>query len=162
GRRRPTRLLRADVPDRARHRGRHAAGGARPPALPDGALAAGQRRAELPAGLFHQQPGGGGGGGARGGCGPRTPRGGRGGGGGVDGLRIDHPDGLSDPGGYLRRLRDAAPETWIVAEKILGVGESLPVSWPVAGTTGYDALREVCGLFIDSAGEPESPESLHD
>ncbi|QUQ66685.1 malto-oligosyltrehalose synthase [Kutzneria sp. CA-103260] len=79
---------------------------------------------------------------------------------GVDGLRIDHPDGLSDPGGYLRRLREAAPETWIVVEKILGVGESLPVSWPVAGTTGYDALREVCGLFIDPAGEPPTPGSL--
>ena len=81
---------------------------------------------------------------------------------GVDGLRIDHPDGLSDPGAYMRRLRDAAPEAWIVVEKILGVGESLPVSWPVAGTTGYDALREVCGLFIDPAGEPESPEPLHE
>ncbi|MFC0434164.1 malto-oligosyltrehalose synthase [Kutzneria buriramensis] len=79
---------------------------------------------------------------------------------GVDGLRIDHPDGLSDPGGYLRRLRDAAPEAWIVVEKILGVGESLPVSWPVAGTTGYDGLREVCGLFIDPAGEPPNAGSL--
>ncbi|MFI9387251.1 malto-oligosyltrehalose synthase [Kutzneria sp. NPDC052558] len=79
---------------------------------------------------------------------------------GVDGLRIDHPDGLSDPGGYLRRLREAAPEAWIVVEKILGVGESLPVSWPVAGTTGYDALREVCGLFIDPSGEPPNPSSL--
>ena len=81
---------------------------------------------------------------------------------GVDGLRIDHPDGLSDPGGYMRRLRAAAPDIWIVAEKILGVGESLPVSWPVAGTTGYDAMREICGLFLDPAGEPASPESLHD
>jgi len=79
---------------------------------------------------------------------------------GVDGLRIDHPDGLSDPGGYLRRLREAAPQAWIVVEKILGVGESLPVSWPVAGTTGYDALRELCGLFIDPGGEPPNPGSL--
>ncbi|EWM11628.1 malto-oligosyltrehalose synthase [Kutzneria sp. 744] len=79
---------------------------------------------------------------------------------GVDGLRIDHPDGLSDPGGYLRRLRDAAPDTWIVAEKILAVGESLPVSWPVAGTTGYDAMREICGLFIDPSGEPPNAGSL--
>ncbi|GAB3431382.1 malto-oligosyltrehalose synthase [Flindersiella endophytica] len=72
----------------------------------------------------------------------------------VTGLRVDHPDGLADPGGYLRRLREAAPEAWLVVEKILGVGEQLPASWPVDGTTGYDALREVCGLFVDPAGEP--------
>jgi (1->4)-alpha-D-glucan 1-alpha-D-glucosylmutase len=71
----------------------------------------------------------------------------------VTGLRVDHPDGLSDPGGYFRRLRAAAPNTWLVAEKILAADESLPTSWPVDGTTGYDALREICGLFINPAGE---------
>ena len=71
----------------------------------------------------------------------------------VTGLRIDHPDGLADPGGYLRRLREAAG-CWLVVEKILGYGESLPLSWPADGTTGYDALREVCGVFVDPAGEP--------
>jgi (1->4)-alpha-D-glucan 1-alpha-D-glucosylmutase len=70
----------------------------------------------------------------------------------VDGLRIDHPDGLSDPGGYLRRLREHT-DCWLVVEKILAPGESLPASWPVDGTTGYDALREVCGVFVDPAGE---------
>ncbi|WP_067972258.1 malto-oligosyltrehalose synthase [Nocardiopsis trehalosi] len=70
----------------------------------------------------------------------------------LDGLRVDHPDGLTDPGGYLRDLAAAFPG-WIVAEKILQPGEDLPASWPVAGTTGYDALREVCGLFVDPAGE---------
>jgi (1->4)-alpha-D-glucan 1-alpha-D-glucosylmutase len=70
----------------------------------------------------------------------------------VTGLRIDHPDGVSRPGEYLRRLRAAAPEAWIVVEKILGVGESLPASWPVDGATGYEALREVCGAFVDPAG----------
>ncbi|GAA1771000.1 malto-oligosyltrehalose synthase [Streptomonospora arabica] len=70
----------------------------------------------------------------------------------LDGLRVDHPDGLSDPGAYLRRLRDAFGG-WIVAEKILEPGEALPASWPVDGTTGYDALREVCGLFVDPGGE---------
>jgi len=70
----------------------------------------------------------------------------------VTGLRIDHPDGLSRPGEYLHRLRAAAPDQWILVEKILGVGESLPASWPVDGTTGYDALREVCGVFVDPAG----------
>ena len=68
------------------------------------------------------------------------------------GLRVDHPDGLADPGGYLRRLRDRFPG-WIVAEKILHPGEEPPASWPIDGTTGYDALREVCGLFVDPAGE---------
>jgi (1->4)-alpha-D-glucan 1-alpha-D-glucosylmutase len=70
----------------------------------------------------------------------------------VDGLRIDHPDGLADPGGYFRRLRSRA-DCWLVVEKILAAGESLPASWPVHGTTGYDALREVCGVFVDPAGE---------
>jgi (1->4)-alpha-D-glucan 1-alpha-D-glucosylmutase len=68
----------------------------------------------------------------------------------VDGIRIDHPDGLRDPGGYLRRLRALAPGVWLVVEKILEYGETLPSGWPVDGTTGYDALREVCGVFIDT------------
>ncbi|PWV55217.1 maltooligosyl trehalose synthase [Nocardiopsis sp. L17-MgMaSL7] len=72
---------------------------------------------------------------------------------GVDGLRVDHVDGLSDPGGYLRRLAERFPG-WIVVEKILAPGESLPASWPVAGTTGYDALRTVCGVFVDPDAEP--------
>jgi (1->4)-alpha-D-glucan 1-alpha-D-glucosylmutase len=68
----------------------------------------------------------------------------------VDGIRIDHPDGLRDPAGYLRRLRDAAPDAWLVVEKILEPGEELP-DWPVDGTTGYDALNQVGGVFIDPA-----------
>ena len=79
----------------------------------------------------------------------------------VDGLRVDHPDGLADPGGYLRRLRAEAPNAWLVVEKILAVGEPLPASWPVDGTTGYDALREICGVFVDSAGEPAADVDLH-
>ncbi len=70
----------------------------------------------------------------------------------VDGIRVDHPDGLRDPGEYLERLRAAAPGVWLVVEKILEYGESLPSSWPVDGTTGYDALREVCGVFVDPEG----------
>jgi (1->4)-alpha-D-glucan 1-alpha-D-glucosylmutase len=71
----------------------------------------------------------------------------------VIGLRVDHPDGLTDPGAYLRRLRGAlGPDRWLLVEKILGVGETLPPSWPVDGTTGYEALREVCGVFVDPAG----------
>ncbi len=70
----------------------------------------------------------------------------------VDGLRIDHPDGLADPGQYLANLAAAAPACWVVVEKILEPGESLP-EWRCAGTTGYDALREVGGVFVDPAGE---------
>jgi (1->4)-alpha-D-glucan 1-alpha-D-glucosylmutase len=70
----------------------------------------------------------------------------------VTGLRVDHPDGLSAPGEYFRRLR-ARAGCWIVAEKILMPGESLPATWSADGTTGYDALRETCGAFVDPAGE---------
>jgi (1->4)-alpha-D-glucan 1-alpha-D-glucosylmutase len=71
----------------------------------------------------------------------------------VDGLRIDHPDGLSNPAGYLAWLRElAGPQAWIVIEKILAVDEPLEPTLPVEGTTGYDALREIGGLFIDPAG----------
>jgi (1->4)-alpha-D-glucan 1-alpha-D-glucosylmutase len=79
----------------------------------------------------------------------------------VTGLRVDHPDGLADPGGYMRRLRAEAPAAWLVVEKILAVGEALPPSWPVDGTTGYDALREICGVFVDPAGEPLADDVLH-
>jgi (1->4)-alpha-D-glucan 1-alpha-D-glucosylmutase len=71
----------------------------------------------------------------------------------VSGLRVDHPDGLADPGGYLRRLRQEAPGAWLVVEKILGPDETLPARWPVDGTTGYDALRLVSGLFVEPGGE---------
>jgi (1->4)-alpha-D-glucan 1-alpha-D-glucosylmutase len=71
----------------------------------------------------------------------------------VDGVRIDHPDGLSDPAGYLAWLRElAGPRAWIVVEKILAVDEPLEPTLPVAGTTGYDALREIGGVLIDPAG----------
>jgi (1->4)-alpha-D-glucan 1-alpha-D-glucosylmutase len=70
----------------------------------------------------------------------------------VDGLRVDHPDGLADPDTYLQRLHEATGGRWTVVEKILADGERLPASWPVAGTTGYDALRHIDGLFTDPAG----------
>ena len=71
----------------------------------------------------------------------------------VDGIRVDHPDGLSDPGAYMRRLRAAiGPDRWLLVEKILGVGEELPASWPVNGTSGYEALREIQSVFVDPDG----------
>jgi (1->4)-alpha-D-glucan 1-alpha-D-glucosylmutase len=71
----------------------------------------------------------------------------------LDGLRVDHPDGLRNPEQFLQRLKSIAPHAWIVVEKILEPGETLPGSWPVAGTTGYDFLDCVGGLFIDPNGE---------
>lgn len=71
----------------------------------------------------------------------------------AEGLRIDHVDGLADPGGYLRRLRDAVGgDCWVVVEKILAREERLAPDWPVAGTTGYDALYRVDGVLTDPAG----------
>ncbi len=69
----------------------------------------------------------------------------------VDGLRIDHPDGLADPAGYLARLRSAGAEhVWV--EKIVDPGEPLR-DWPVDGTVGYEFLNDVAALYIDPAGE---------
>ena len=81
----------------------------------------------------------------------------------VDGFRIDHVDGLYDPGGYLQRLQaraqEIAPDTYsesarfyVTVEKILGFDEELP-KWPVAGTTGYDFLVLLNGLFVDGRNE---------
>jgi len=72
----------------------------------------------------------------------------------VQGLRIDHPDGLLDPEAYPRRLREAAPEAWIVVEKILEADEELPDRWPVDGTTGYEFSALAGGLLL--RGDAES------
>jgi (1->4)-alpha-D-glucan 1-alpha-D-glucosylmutase len=73
----------------------------------------------------------------------------------VDGLRIDHPDGLADPVGYLERLRDRGVQrVWV--EKIVDPDERLRQSWPVCGTTGYEFLNDVCALFVD----PDSQTTL--
>ncbi|HET7802114.1 MAG TPA: malto-oligosyltrehalose synthase [Humibacillus xanthopallidus] len=72
--------------------------------------------------------------------------------GAIDGLRIDHPDGLADPEGYLERLAEATDGAWVVVEKILEGDEQLPAGWRTAGTTGYDALLRVGGLFVDPDG----------
>jgi (1->4)-alpha-D-glucan 1-alpha-D-glucosylmutase len=72
----------------------------------------------------------------------------------LDGVRVDHPDGLLDPQTYFQRLAGTSPQAWILAEKILEPGERLPKSWPIAGTTGYDFIYLLTNLFVDSAGEP--------
>jgi (1->4)-alpha-D-glucan 1-alpha-D-glucosylmutase len=71
----------------------------------------------------------------------------------VDGLRVDHPDGLADPAGYLERLRAGGVErVWV--EKILEAEEELR-EWPVSGTVGYEFLNDAAALFVDPAGEEE-------
>ncbi len=72
----------------------------------------------------------------------------------LQGLRVDHPDGLADPRGYLKRLRPRVPgPLWV--EKILIDGERLPENWRCDGTTGYDALNMVTRLFVDPASEDQ-------
>ncbi len=88
--------------------------------------------------------------------------------GAVDAVRIDHADGLYDPTAYFERLHavaravrghagapgpDVPHSLWLAAEKILSKGEHLPAAWPVAGTTGYEVLNQVLGLFVDPAGQ---------
>ncbi|MCU1558616.1 MAG: treY, partial [Microbacteriaceae bacterium] len=77
----------------------------------------------------------------------------------ADGLRVDHPDGLADPAGYLDSLAAATAETYVLVEKILEGDEQLPTSWAAAGTTGYDALADVDRVLVDSAGR-EALDSL--
>ncbi|MCB8878743.1 malto-oligosyltrehalose synthase [Acidisoma cellulosilytica] len=70
----------------------------------------------------------------------------------VDGLRVDHVDGLADPTGYCARLRqEAGPEAILLVEKILGEQEALR-DWPITGTTGYERLNDIQGLFVNPEG----------
>jgi (1->4)-alpha-D-glucan 1-alpha-D-glucosylmutase len=71
----------------------------------------------------------------------------------VDGLRVDHPDGLADPAGYLRWLKDLSGGAYVLVEKILEPGEELPTEFACEGTTGYDALADLDRLLVDPAGE---------
>ncbi|MEB2845839.1 malto-oligosyltrehalose synthase [Endobacterium cereale] len=71
----------------------------------------------------------------------------------VDGLRIDHVDGLADPKTYLDKLRSKiGPDTFLIIEKILGEGETVAADWPIAGTTGYEFISELTDVMIDNAG----------
>ena len=70
----------------------------------------------------------------------------------VDGLRVDHPDGLRDPAGYLESLAGITDGAYVLVEKILETGEQLPKSWATQGTTGYDALAMIERVLVDPAG----------
>ena len=70
----------------------------------------------------------------------------------LDGVRVDHPDGLRDPEQYFERLRTNAPQAWILAEKILQPNESLRPNWPIAGTTGYDFMNVCNQMLINGEG----------
>jgi (1->4)-alpha-D-glucan 1-alpha-D-glucosylmutase len=72
----------------------------------------------------------------------------------IDGLRIDHPDGLFDPEQYFERLR-ATNADYVVVEKITSGEELLPSTWPVQGTTGYEFSNLVSGLFVDPSAGPK-------
>ncbi len=73
----------------------------------------------------------------------------------LDGVRVDHPDGLRDPLEYFERLRAAAPRAWIIGEKILAAGEFLRKSWPIEGTSGYDFLNVAMGVLVAPQGLAE-------
>jgi len=79
----------------------------------------------------------------------------------IDGFRIDHPDGLADPRGYMRRLYTATGGAWITAEKILEADEQMQADWPVAGTTGYDAAWRIGALYCDPNGYGELATIAH-
>ena len=70
----------------------------------------------------------------------------------ADGLRVDHPDGLRDPGGYLDALARTTNDSYVLVEKILEGEEQLPAFWPAAGTTGYDALADIDRILVDRKG----------
>jgi len=76
----------------------------------------------------------------------------------LDGVRVDHPDGLRDPAQYFRRLREHAPEAWIVGEKILARGEYLRQDWPIDGTSGYDFMNMALSVLV----KPEGMRALRD
>ena len=71
--------------------------------------------------------------------------------GAIDGVRVDHVDGLADPGAYLERLRRLIGDRWLVVEKIVEGGEQLP-PWPIDGTTGYDVAALIDRLDVADAG----------
>ncbi|MBW4466076.1 MAG: malto-oligosyltrehalose synthase [Pegethrix bostrychoides GSE-TBD4-15B] len=73
----------------------------------------------------------------------------------INGLRIDHIDGLYDPTEYIKRIRQQMPDLYLVVEKILESNEDLPLNWSIQGTTGYDFMNKVNGLFCQQEHKAE-------
>ncbi len=81
----------------------------------------------------------------------------------IQGVRVDHVDGLTDPAGYCRQLRARLGEqAWIVVEKILGPGEALASDWGIHGTSGYDFMEQAAAVLHDPAGAPSLGALWHD
>ncbi|MGO1316993.1 MAG: malto-oligosyltrehalose synthase [Cellulomonadaceae bacterium] len=80
----------------------------------------------------------------------------------IDGLRVDHPDGLADPAGYLERLAERTGNAWVAVEKILAGDEQVPAEWETVGTTGYEGLWRLQTCFTDTTGMPALADVLHD
>ena len=79
----------------------------------------------------------------------------------IDGLRIDHPDGLADPSGYLSRLAEATGGAWVAVEKILAGEEEVPRDWETVGTTGYEGLWRLQATFVEPSGESRLASLMH-
>ncbi|PFG32991.1 malto-oligosyltrehalose synthase [Sanguibacter antarcticus] len=79
----------------------------------------------------------------------------------VDGLRIDHPDGLADPSGYLSRLAEKSGGAWVSVEKILAGEEEVPRDWETVGTTGYEGLWRLQSTFVEPTGESRLASLMH-
>ncbi|KAA0687995.1 malto-oligosyltrehalose synthase [Neorhizobium sp. P12A] len=83
--------------------------------------------------------------------------------GAIDGLRVDHVDGLADPKAYLQRLRqEAGPDCYIIVEKILGEGEQIPADWPISGTTGYEFVAALSDALVDGEKLGELRTAYHE
>ena len=80
----------------------------------------------------------------------------------LDGLRVDHVDGLRDPEGYTVRLRERTGGVYTVVEKILQTDDEVPRAWPVAGTSGYDFLIRINNLFVATENEAAMTTAYHD
>ncbi|HEX6560253.1 MAG TPA: malto-oligosyltrehalose synthase, partial [Longimicrobiales bacterium] len=80
----------------------------------------------------------------------------------IDGVRIDHVDGLRDPAGYLQKLRDTIADSYVIVEKILAPGEELREGWAVEGTTGYDFTGLVAGYYCEPDGLARLRSAYHE
>lgn len=79
----------------------------------------------------------------------------------IDGLRIDHPDGLTEPELFFAKVREKTNGTYLIVEKILQNFENLPSTWQIEGTVGYEYLNSLSSLFVDRKGEEDFTKIYH-